>query len=88
VEPTPCVILLPSCHPPGSLEPPPQGCFHILTHLSNLPSPSRTPRSGWQPPKDTGLWEISTQIKECIEGGMTPEMKEYWAAQGGYFEQV
>jgi hypothetical protein len=34
------------------------------------------------------LWEISARVKEQIEAQMTPEQKEYWAAQGGYFEQV
>jgi hypothetical protein len=27
-------------------------------------------------------------VKEQIEAQMTPQQKEYWAAQGGYFEQV
>jgi hypothetical protein len=45
-------------------------------------------RSGWQPPKDTGLWDISARVKSQIEAQMTPLQKEYWAAQGGYFEQV
>ncbi|KAF6255212.1 kinase-like domain-containing protein [Scenedesmus sp. NREL 46B-D3] len=45
-------------------------------------------RSGWQPPKDTGLWEISARVKQQIEAQMTPQQKEYWAAEGGYFEQV
>jgi hypothetical protein len=27
-------------------------------------------------------------MKEQIEAQMTPEQQEYWAAQGGYFEQV
>jgi hypothetical protein len=34
------------------------------------------------------LWEISARVKEQIEAQMTPAQKEYWAAQGGYFEQV
>uniref|UniRef100_A0A383V936 1-phosphatidylinositol 4-kinase n=1 Tax=Tetradesmus obliquus TaxID=3088 RepID=A0A383V936_TETOB len=45
-------------------------------------------RSGWQPPKDTGLWDISARVKAQIEAQMTPQQKEYWAAEGGYFEQV
>jgi hypothetical protein len=56
----------------------------------SFPQPSLRPpaRSGWQPPKDTGLWDTSLQVIETIEAGMTPEQKEYWAAQGGYFDQV
>lgn len=45
-------------------------------------------RSGWQPPKDTGLWLISARVKAQIEAQMTPAQQEYWQAEGGYFEQV
>ncbi|KIY94287.1 phosphatidylinositol 4-kinase [Monoraphidium neglectum] len=45
-------------------------------------------RSGWQPPKDTGLWEVSQAVRRQIEAGMTREQREYWEAQGGYFDKV
>eukprot|EP00878_Enallax_costatus_P012821 GHUV01013388.1.p1 GENE.GHUV01013388.1~~GHUV01013388.1.p1 ORF type:complete len:2087 (+),score=705.77 GHUV01013388.1:215-6475(+) len=45
-------------------------------------------RSGWQPPKDTGLWETSARVKSQIESQMTPAQREYWQAEGGYFQQV
>ncbi|KAF8068220.1 PI4KA1 [Scenedesmus sp. PABB004] len=45
-------------------------------------------RSGWQPPKDTGLWDIAAAVRAEVEAQMTPEQREYWAAERGYFEQV
>ena len=56
----------------------------------SLPPPSPPPNgsSGWQPPKDTGLWEIAARVRGEVEGAMTPAQREYWAAEGGYFEQV
>lgn len=63
----------------------------VTPRPSPWPSAPATPNktsSGWQPPKDTGLWDIATRIKGEIETGMTPEQKEYWEAEGGYFDQV
>jgi len=48
----------------------------------------RLNRSGWQPPKDTGLWEVATRIKGEIQSNMTAAQREYWEAEGGYFDQV
>eukprot|EP00879_Flechtneria_rotunda_P007045 GHRR01007395.1.p1 GENE.GHRR01007395.1~~GHRR01007395.1.p1 ORF type:complete len:1449 (+),score=535.85 GHRR01007395.1:542-4348(+) len=45
-------------------------------------------RSGWQPPKDTGLWDIAVSVKQQLEQQMTPVQREYWEAEGGYFEKV
>jgi hypothetical protein len=45
-------------------------------------------RSGWQPPKDTGLWEVSARVCDAIQQQMTPAQQEYWAGENGYFSQV
>lgn len=53
----------------------------LLSHLGAF-------RSGWQPPKDSGLWEISARVKSQLLSQMTPAQQEYWKAEGGYFQQV
>jgi hypothetical protein len=45
-------------------------------------------RSGWQAPKDTGLWEYSTKVAEAIQQQMTATQQEYWQGENGYFSQV
>jgi hypothetical protein len=45
-------------------------------------------RSGWQPPKDTGLWEVSARVSDAIQQQMTPAQQEYWTGENGYFAQV
>lgn len=45
-------------------------------------------RSGWQPPKDTGLWEVSARVGDAIQQQMTAAQQEYWAGENGYFSQV
>jgi len=45
-------------------------------------------RSGWQPPKDTGLWDAAVRISQAIQDQMTPTQQEYWQGENGYFSQV
>jgi hypothetical protein len=48
----------------------------------------RSCRSGWQPPKDTGLWEVADRVAGSIQQQMTPAQQEYWQGENGYFSQV
>lgn len=45
-------------------------------------------RSGWEPPKDTGLWEPAERLKRRVLSGMTPEQRAFWEAEDGYFSKV
>ncbi len=51
-------------------------------------SPSGAKRSGWQPPKDTGLWAASAATRKAILSCLSALQKEYWAAEDGHFSQV
>ncbi|GLI63286.1 hypothetical protein VaNZ11_006192 [Volvox africanus] len=45
-------------------------------------------RSGWEPPKDTGLWDPAEKLKRKVLAQMTPEQRAYWEAEDGYFNKV
>lgn len=45
-------------------------------------------RSGWQPPKDTGLWALAGALRTQVEGGLAGPSQEYWAAEDAYFDRV
>ena len=45
-------------------------------------------RSGWQPPKDTGLWQVAEDVRGQIEAQMNPQQRQYWLEEDGYFNKV
>ncbi|GIL78260.1 hypothetical protein Vretifemale_7693, partial [Volvox reticuliferus] len=45
-------------------------------------------RSGWEPPKDMGLWDPAEKLKRRVLAQMTPEQRAYWEAEDGYFNKV
>uniref|UniRef100_A0A7R9V546 1-phosphatidylinositol 4-kinase n=1 Tax=Chlamydomonas euryale TaxID=1486919 RepID=A0A7R9V546_9CHLO len=45
-------------------------------------------RSGWAPPQDVGLWDISGKLRKQVESSLPPASKEYWEAEDGYFQRV
>lgn len=65
-----------------------QAKCHITNNACMPSAAALLLRSGWQPPKDTGLWDIAARVRGQIEAQMTPAQQEYWQAEGGYFQQV
>lgn len=49
---------------------------------------TRTRRSGWQPPRDYGLWGPSSALLKRVLDGLAPEARAYWEAENNYFEKV
>ncbi|KAL6758982.1 kinase-like domain-containing protein [Haematococcus lacustris] len=45
-------------------------------------------RSGWQPPRDFGLWDVATSLAERVLAGLSPASRQYWDAEAGYFDKV
>lgn len=45
-------------------------------------------RSGWQPPRDSGLWKPCQELKESILQQLPAQAKEYFEAEHGTFQQV
>ncbi|GFH23072.1 uncharacterized protein HaLaN_20626, partial [Haematococcus lacustris] len=48
----------------------------------------RCRRSGWQPPRDFGLWDVATSLAERVLAGLSPASRQYWDAEAGYFDKV
>lgn len=45
-------------------------------------------RSGWQPPQDTGLWDICQAVKDTVLKRLDSQAKEYFEAEHGTFQKV
>ena len=45
-------------------------------------------RSGWEQPRDFGLWGPSTKLLNKVLDAMSPSGREYWEAENSYFEKV
>ncbi|GAX81982.1 hypothetical protein CEUSTIGMA_g9410.t1, partial [Chlamydomonas eustigma] len=45
-------------------------------------------RSGWQPPKDCGLWTVSGQLRQKVFQSLQPSSRSYWEAESSYFDQI
>jgi hypothetical protein len=54
--------------------------------------PSKTltlkPRSGWQPPRDYGLWGVSDSLLQRALAALSGPSREYWEAENSYFDRV
>lgn len=47
-----------------------------------------TRSSGWQPPRDYGLWEVASALKERVLGALSPASRGYWEEEESYFDRV
>ena len=45
-------------------------------------------RSGWKPPKDYGLWEVSGALRGRVLSSLSPPSRSYWEAEDEYFNKV
>jgi hypothetical protein len=45
-------------------------------------------RSGWKPPRDCGLWEVSGELRAKVLSSLSPTSKIYWEAEDDYFNKV
>lgn len=45
-------------------------------------------RSGWKPPRDCGLWQVSGELRSKVLSSLSPTSKSYWEAEDEYFNKV
>eukprot|EP00798_Chlamydomonas_sp_ICE-L_P027721 gene27721-7367_t len=45
-------------------------------------------RSGWEAPKDFGLWDIAERLQEQALAVLTPASREYWNDENDYFNKI
>jgi phosphatidylinositol 4-kinase len=45
-------------------------------------------RSGWQPPRDTGLWGPCATVKDAVLSSLGPEQRAYFENEHGTFQKV
>jgi hypothetical protein len=51
-------------------------------------SSTYSPRSGWQPPRDYGLWEVAGSLRSKVLSSLSPASRVYWEEEEGYFNKV
>lgn len=65
--------------------------FHSqLCSHSNGPCapPPASCSSGWQPPKDFGLWHPAGQLRAQLTAALSAAKRAYWEAESAYFDKV
>lgn len=45
-------------------------------------------RSGWQPPRDYGLWQAAKALRQRVLDGLSPAARGFWEAEAAYFDRV
>ena len=76
-----CVVSVPPGVTPLPLLAAPPG-------LITTPAPPLPLRSGWQPPQDCGLWQVSGRLRAQVLESLSPASRSYWEAECAYFDQI
>uniref|UniRef100_A0A061RGS5 1-phosphatidylinositol 4-kinase n=1 Tax=Tetraselmis sp. GSL018 TaxID=582737 RepID=A0A061RGS5_9CHLO len=69
-------------------------CHRLVWNLQSEekpPSEAFNPevkRSGWEPPKDTGLWDVVGKVKTEVLHGLSPNDLDYLRREFGYFDDI